>query len=343
MLISKTFKGIKNFKELQLNNIKKSKKGFTLLELVISIGLVALFIIPIGNMVLGSVKINKSGENKQQANILLQETLENIKAVKEYPSTIVEEGKFEEELSVGYYAKLNNGAIIKLISEIDGKKRYEVLKKENEFGISLKGTIEGEEIVNSVYVPGTSNKEDNIEDYYSKVDLVIRILEKNIICEKYDETGKLISSMSIEDKSKLDIKESGAGNKGQIFINGQKFEHHDFRAYLIVVENNRKVNITLTKEKNDNSDKNRIDFYVHEKYKTGSQSTEALKLIFNFNVTNNPVHYVGSTDEGSGEGSEVIDTGTWINNSIGKFQYSVDLKATKKNKLLDSLTTKIVN
>ncbi len=64
-----------------LNKFNKRKKGFTLLELIISIALVAVFIIPIGNIVLGTVKINRAGENKQQAGIKLQEAMENIKSM----------------------------------------------------------------------------------------------------------------------------------------------------------------------------------------------------------------------------------------------------------------------
>ena len=41
----------------------RKKKGLSLLEIVVSLGLIALFIIPAGNMVLGTVKVNKAAEN----------------------------------------------------------------------------------------------------------------------------------------------------------------------------------------------------------------------------------------------------------------------------------------
>lgn len=122
MLSSKKIR--KNKKEFLYKTIliNRKTKGFSLLEIVVSLGLIALFIIPVGNMVLGTVKINKAGEDKQQAGAVLQETVEYIKA--------------QPKLSAG---KLSNGVRISIKTDKDGEKCY--LVNGGNKNIKLKGTI----------------------------------------------------------------------------------------------------------------------------------------------------------------------------------------------------------
>ena len=59
---------------------KKKKKGVTLLEIVMSIGLLAIVSIPITQTLMTAVKINKQGQDKQRATLIGQEILEEIRA-----------------------------------------------------------------------------------------------------------------------------------------------------------------------------------------------------------------------------------------------------------------------
>lgn len=70
-----------------MRRLRKKKKGISLLEIVISIAILAIVSIPISGMILTSVKTNKSGEDKQKAALLGQQILEEIKV-----STIREDG-----------------------------------------------------------------------------------------------------------------------------------------------------------------------------------------------------------------------------------------------------------
>ena len=56
------------------------KKGITLIEVIISVALIAILLIPLTNLVMTSIKKNKSAENKQEATNLGQKVVEELKA-----------------------------------------------------------------------------------------------------------------------------------------------------------------------------------------------------------------------------------------------------------------------
>ncbi|MDU1412359.1 MAG: prepilin-type N-terminal cleavage/methylation domain-containing protein [Clostridium sp.] len=121
-----------------MRKVSAKNKGFTLLELVISLALIAILIIPISNLVLGSVKINKAGEDKQQAGLKLQEVIENIKLV-DLPKNV------DEKIEVG------NGVYV--VKDVGGA--FSISDSNNK-DIKIEGTIkktvlsEGEEVSNSI-------------------------------------------------------------------------------------------------------------------------------------------------------------------------------------------------
>lgn len=59
--------------------VKNKEKGFTLIEVLISLAILAMVIVPMLSMVLGSVKTNKAGEDKEKALYVAQEYVEKFK------------------------------------------------------------------------------------------------------------------------------------------------------------------------------------------------------------------------------------------------------------------------
>lgn len=59
---------------------KRVKKGMTLVEVIISVALLSILIIPLSTLVLSGFKNSKDGENKQKAIYVGQKVLEEIKA-----------------------------------------------------------------------------------------------------------------------------------------------------------------------------------------------------------------------------------------------------------------------
>jgi prepilin-type N-terminal cleavage/methylation domain-containing protein len=70
------------------NIAKKKKKGLTLIEILISLTILAIIVIPISNLVLSSVKLNKSGEDKQKAVTIAQQIIEELKAAPKLESSM---------------------------------------------------------------------------------------------------------------------------------------------------------------------------------------------------------------------------------------------------------------
>lgn len=61
--------------------IKKKKSGVTLVEVLISMAIFVIIAIPIGDMVVTSVKINASAQEKQQVTYITQRSLEQVKVL----------------------------------------------------------------------------------------------------------------------------------------------------------------------------------------------------------------------------------------------------------------------
>ena len=61
-------------------NKKKVKKGMTLVEVIISVTLLSILIIPLSTLVLSGFRNSKEGENKQKAVYVGQKVLEKLKA-----------------------------------------------------------------------------------------------------------------------------------------------------------------------------------------------------------------------------------------------------------------------
>lgn len=66
-------------KRVKMNNTSRRKKGITLIEAIISVALLSILIVPIGGMVVNSVKTNNNAQIKQNAAYIGQKALEELK------------------------------------------------------------------------------------------------------------------------------------------------------------------------------------------------------------------------------------------------------------------------
>jgi prepilin-type N-terminal cleavage/methylation domain-containing protein len=69
--------------------INGKKKGLTLIEVLISLTILSIIVIPISNLVLSSVKLNKSGEDKQKAVTIAQQIIEEVKAAPKLEGSMI--------------------------------------------------------------------------------------------------------------------------------------------------------------------------------------------------------------------------------------------------------------
>lgn len=71
---------------------KNKKKALTLIEVVISFAILFIVMVPISTMVIESTKMNKQAEDKQQATVIAQKLMEEIKSFTEYTDEVLEGG-----------------------------------------------------------------------------------------------------------------------------------------------------------------------------------------------------------------------------------------------------------
>lgn len=87
------------------NNKLKARKGMTLIELIISVALLSILIVPLSGLVISSLSNNKRSEYKQRASYVGQKVLEELKAYDEI--LLKEEGESE------YFELLDGDKIVK--------------------------------------------------------------------------------------------------------------------------------------------------------------------------------------------------------------------------------------
>lgn len=251
-----------------MRKVSAKNKGFTLLELVISLALIAILIIPISNLVLGSVKINKAGEDKQQAGLKLQEVIENIKSV-DLPKDTGEDKKIE--VGNGVYVVKNQDGTFSISDSNDKDIKIEGTIEEVEDGEAEKG-IGSKKIDGAIYYHG-NNKEigissfakeekqirDAIESKSDKFknieDSVLKIIMKSdkitVICDKGSISqdiscnhNALLICLDDKNKNKLNISiENKKDEKLTVYLYGKEGASKDD---LILKEFKGKINMIST-------------------------------------------------------------------------------------------------
>lgn len=125
----------------------KSNKGFSLLEVLVSVTLIGIMIIPITNMVTTSIKTNKKSETKQYATLLGQEILEQL--------DLLEDG-----------AKYQDNIKQSLITLPSG----DLLKGNNLGYYNLYYSLEKKVEANTYLIEVTLDKNESIDYNYGEID-----------------------------------------------------------------------------------------------------------------------------------------------------------------------------
>lgn len=126
-----------------INKRRRTKKGMTLIEVIISVTLLSILIVPISGFMLSSLKNNTSSQKKQEASYIGQKILEELKSY-DYINL--------KRDSEGYYFEL-----------LDGDKVYKNSSDENLFYSEFNRNIYGKPI---------ENDERKLRDY--NVELTIK-------------------------------------------------------------------------------------------------------------------------------------------------------------------------
>lgn len=195
----------------------KSKKGMTLIEVIISVTLLSILIVPLSSIVISSVKNSKDGEYRQKASYIGQKVIEELKSY-DYLK-LDSEGSFKlldgdkitkntlENNFKGTFERTIFGAVdeenrpgeTKFNVEVTMKKsedfNFDNINKIDESKVKYKVTFEKDASGYSVYI---SNKVS--EKLIVTEDLVININENNL--EIYNKSNDKIKISAIASEGK---------------------------------------------------------------------------------------------------------------------------------------------
>lgn len=222
-----------------INKKRRTKKGMTLIEVIISVTLLSILIVPISGFMLSSLKNNTSSQKKQEASYIGQKILEELKSY-DYINL--------KRDSEGYYFEL-----------LDGDKVYKNSSVENLFYSEFNRNIYGKPI---------ENDERKLRDYN------VQLTVKENTSFKYNDINNLEINNDADYKidfinenninfikvinSNIQIKKSFSGD---IKVNVTK-EDNEFNLSLYD-KNNSDIKIEdLRKEKKNN----KILLYVSSNY-----------------------------------------------------------------------------
>lgn len=279
-------------------NIRKSRKGMTLIELIISLALLGIIIVPISGYALSSMKNSLESEKNQKASFIGQRFLEEINAYDEIILNKNVEGK--------RYFKLLDGEelVEKSISKItESSSESEILDEEN-------------------------TKETLSNDFYGQVKKDKFEIEMELKEDKYFEYNSVNNLESIRNEAfTLTLSENiGIGN---VELKEDSTQTKDFKNDLVVIlEDNLtiKVNDSITNDSLINytktsNDKNVLVIFIEKGFSLNKNIEIKNKTDKTFTI------YVVKHNESTGKVNIFCSEGSiFINDEIDLLEKNIDGK-----------------
>lgn len=208
----------------------KKKKAFTLVELIIAIAVLAIISIPITNMVVTTVKMNKETEDKQQATFIGEEIVEKIKSVTD-----------EEIINLN---KVSLAGSSLAMGKVEGKVDWFNIYGEYK-GFKVEGTFKPDESYVFVKTSETSKTPENYDVEIKMENGKIYLGDSNIYIPNTDEKLEIIiDNEKIRLNNYIDIS-STSNKKIKVFLSNLENNLWD-----VIIKNNinEAFNIYIIKE-----------------------------------------------------------------------------------------------
>lgn len=302
------------------SNKLKAKKGMTLIEVIISVALLSILIVPLSGLVMSSLKNNISSEYRQKASYIGQKVLEELKA---YDEIIL-----KEDTGSKYFELLDGDKIIQNLNE-------------DSTGNTFKGNFE-----RTIY-GGSSDSLGKNEDIY-KMEVELE-KDKNF---QYDNVNNLDKNNNadfilnfLRDSSNNNvIKIKDKPNESYTISNELIMELDKNSSNLIIYKKNESTPlVTINKT---NIDNNNIVLYVKEgfsqnvniEFKNNTEETVEIHMIKGVNNSSKFKIY-----------SSVGDVILYEENEIEKnpiadmYNYTVIVRDSENNILFEGSSSKNVN
>ncbi|WP_195266650.1 prepilin-type N-terminal cleavage/methylation domain-containing protein [Clostridium sp. 1001275B_160808_H3] len=302
------------------NNKIKAKKGMTLIEVIISVALLSILIVPLSGLVMSSLKNNISAEYRQKASYIGQKVLEELKAYDEI--------------------KLQGGASEKYFELLDGDKIIQDLNADST-GNTFKGNFE-----RTIY-GGTSESSGKDEDLYNvevKLEKDLNFQYENVNNLDKNNNAAFILNFLRDSSNNNVIKIEDNPDNSYAVSNELIMELDKNSNNLIIYKKNASTPLVTVNK--TNVDNNNIVLYIKEgfsqnmniEFKNNTEETVEIHLISGDNNSSKFKIYSSIGDVILYEEKQIEE-----NPVADMYNYTVTVKDSENNILFEGSSSKNVN
>lgn len=302
------------------NNKVKAKKGMTLIEVIISVALLSILIVPLSGLVMSSLKNNISAEYRQKASYIGQKVLEELKAYDKIT--------------------LKNDAGKKYFELLDGDEIIQDLK-EDSTGNTFKGSFD-----RTIYggASESAGKDDNLYNVEVKLEKDLNFQYENVNNLDKNNNAAFILNF-LRDSSNNNIIKIKDNPENIYAVSNELIMELDKNSNNLIVykENDSTPLVTVNKKKADN---NTIVLYIKEgfsknvniEFKNNIEETVEIHLISGDNNYSKFKIYSSIGDVILYEEKQIEE-----NPVADMYNYKVTVKDSENNTLFEGSSSKNVN
>ncbi|WP_250455103.1 type IV pilus modification PilV family protein [Clostridium tertium] len=302
------------------NNKVKAKKGMTLIEVIISVALLSILIVPLSGLVMSSLKNNISAEYRQKASYIGQKVLEELKAYDKIT--------------------LKNDAGKKYFELLDGDEIIQDLKADST-GNTFKGSFD-----RTIYggASESAGKDDNLYNVEVKLEKDLNFQYENVNNLDKNNNAAFILNF-LRDSSNNNIVKIKDNPENSYAVSNELIMELDKNSNNLIVykENDSTPLVTVNKKKADN---NTIVLYIKEgfsknvniEFKNNIEETVEIHLISGDNNSSKFKIYSSIGDVILYEEKQIEE-----NPVADMYNYKVTVKDSENNTLFEGSSSKNVN
>lgn len=302
------------------NNKVKAKKGMTLIEVIISVALLSILIVPLSGLVMSSLKNNISAEYRQKASYIGQKVLEELKAYDKIT--------LKNDAGKKYFELLGGDEIIQDL-------------KEDSTGNTFKGSFD-----RTIYggASESAGKDDNLYNVEVKLEKDLNFQYENVNNLDKNNNAAFILNFLRDSSNNNIIKIKDNPHNSYAISNELIMELDKNSNNLIVYKKNESTPLVTVNK--TNVDNNTIVLYIKEgfsqniniEFKNNTEETVEIHLISGDNNSSKFKIYSSIGDVILYEEKQIEE-----NPVADMYNYKVTVKDSENNTLFEGSSSKNVN
>ncbi|MBB6632128.1 type IV pilus modification PilV family protein [Clostridium algidicarnis] len=169
----------------------KAKKAMTLIEVLISLAILSIIMIPIFTMSISAVKINKQAEVKQKAMLLAQQVTERIKAVPEESFYEIDSFFKEDDIKISKEDEVDKIETFLVSGNIEGYKVEGRIEPDSNYKFQESTKSNEIKVDTSIFIESSNNikvDEDILKGSSKEINLAV---DGSIVTISYEDNNKI--------------------------------------------------------------------------------------------------------------------------------------------------------